>query len=485
MGITEKTTAGIESFQQTTRHGSGCGCFLTGCGIIFALLLVMCIGSYYLTMHTSLPLTLIERALEADGTVRVEGLKGSIASGFEIEKLEFESDEGLPWNELRGIKFKFNGFFDLTRHSRLIIEEVSIAGATIYAEFDESGNVDLGPIDGEEIAEEFAEEWEDIKRDIQDEDLSDLKELRIDLVSAKDIKIINPETDTTLRFDKFRFSDFQMLKGQITRLGELEVISDQLDVTSKPSELFADEPPPALNLTGTLKPPMHKSLIAPLPFSLDIAFPEPRKMRSHIEFLDGQVRISEPMGAPRVYQFDGFSPGEYFALASELAPRDWHVEVRVDPVEPDPEFESEPEAEAEGDKKSTGKRRITNRRVNKISIQPGGWFMLGETRFELQPTEIRHGPGEFEMQPQFAMAYGQLDGHEIEARFKVLPGPPFFRLTLASPTDQPRDLWARLYYEKLYDQLPESEQAQIDAAIQAAESDEVQVNEQEIEVVDF
>ena len=320
MGIKEKTTAGIESFQQTTRHGTGCGCFATGCGMILALLLVMCILSYYLTMHTSLPLALIERALEADGTVKVEGLTGSISSGFEVESLEFESDKGMPWNELRGIKFKFNGFYDMARHSRLLIDEVSVASARIYTEFDEAGDVSIGPIDGEEIGEEFAEAWEEIQRELDDDDLQELKELRIGLVSARDIEIINPETGTSVRFDRFRFNDFQMLEGQVTRLGELEVASDQIDITSQPSEKFSEEPA-SLNLTGTMKPKLHDSLIAPLPFSLDIAFPAPGEMRSQFEFLDGQVTMSEPMDAQRVYTLNGFTPGDYFEQASDLAPR--------------------------------------------------------------------------------------------------------------------------------------------------------------------
>ena len=109
----------------------------------------------------------------------------------------------------------------------------------------------------------------------------------------------------------------------------------------------------------------------------------------------------------------------------------------------------------------------------------------GRHGFEIEPVDIKHGPGDFDMEPAGAIARGQLAGQEIVARLKVLPGPPFVRVTLESLTDQPRDLWARLFYDKLYDQLPQSEQAQIDAAIKAAASDEVEIKEQEIEVIDF
>ncbi len=469
MEFKQAKPATIDQFQRPRSGANGCGCAGAGCLVLVIGMVVLCVGSYLALMHTSLPLALIENALESSGELRVEGLQGSVSSGFAIDKLEFASEDPEHWNELRGVKFSFNGIFDLMRHQRLIIEEASIGGATIYARFDDpedAGN-DTDPeidwdVEGDDAARQVNEELQDLRRELQSEDWGDLKELRIDLVRANDIQIVNPETDARLTFEKVEFRNFQMLQGEIRNMGDIRVVSDQLDLVTGPSTRYPDEKL-AWQLTGTAKSPVHKSVIADIPFTIDAAIARGNQLKLTASFCQGAFQIIEPYADIMTIELNDFSPAQYLDLTSNLVPANWTGTVVLETVQPEPVETGPIEAGEDKAPDRDGKQRSALPKARQLTVPPGGHFVLGKTRFRIEPVTARIDPDGGGWPP--LVAEGQLDDATITAALTLLTKRPLIRVQLSAAGMEPRDIWARLFFDKPYVALDGDRQTEIDAII--------------------
>ncbi len=478
--------ATFDQFQQPARRASGFGCLGVGCLVTVILLVLMCVGSYYAMMHTSMPLSLIKSAIESEGNARVEGLRGSVSSGFEMDKLEFASDDPEHWNELRDVRFRFNGLFDLMRNQRLIIEEATIGGATIYARFDEPVEDEQGDFEIDWAGISDDNEFKDIRGDLRDENFRELAELRIDLVGAREIELVNPDTDSRLRFERVEFRNFLMLHGEIEGLGEIVVDSDQLDLVTTPSTVYPDGKL-ACKLVGTAKPPLHKLLVAELPFAIDAAVGEDDRLLTTISVAADALLIEDMYGDQTSWKLNDFSPGDFFDLRSTFVPAHWRgsfvSEVReVDAPPTDAEGdatigddaeanqeklpEEKPDARPEGRPGKTGKSTRKNAPSKKdrnrfLTVEPGTSFQLNETRFDLESAtrKLVTGGGE-----PF-VATGQLEGETITARLTLREKQPFTHLELSAPEQEARNIWSRIFFEKPFAELDEAEQRDIDAAI--------------------
>ena len=163
---------------------SGCGCWGIGCAGVFVFMVLLVCGGLYSVMYTSLPLRMIERALEEDGKVRIEGLTGNVSKGIEIEKLEFVDDKGY-WSRLEGVKFKYNGLLKAIASQRFVIDELSVEEGIIYAAF--SKNQDL----------EIELEAPRIDRGDEPEVHGEFQVGKIDIGK---LRLVNPETDVAFQF---------------------------------------------------------------------------------------------------------------------------------------------------------------------------------------------------------------------------------------------------------------------------------------------
>jgi hypothetical protein len=529
----------FDSFYRTTHGGGGCGCFAAGCGFVGLLLVTVCVGSFFVAMHTSLPLAWIEAALEEDGDVQIEGLRGSISSGIEIDSLKFRSDPPAEeWNELRDLRFSWNGFFNFVSTKRLLISEASVGGATIYAELEDEGVAGDVDFDGASIAEEIAEEWNDLQNEFRDNDSDELRELRIDLLSARNVVIVDPLSGRKMEFEKVEFRNYQMLRGRIRRLGDLEIRSNQLDLVSDKSERFSGESA-AWQLTGQIKPPIHEALITEMPFEVDFAIAGDNEYRLHVQLCDGQVVIDEPYGDTRQFRLQDFSPASYFRMPGELVPSGWHASFRVTrrefevpapletaanedgrpvdqaepsdtpppgtdapptepppaeppPAPPAPPAETPPEeaagqtspaeqGQAQGGEPEVGGRtqetpqpptrkpRMVRKTTWTITLEPDASFMLGDTRFQVQPGQMVLGPEPDQRQPEFLMATAEVDGNPVTARIRLSGRPPWYTVQLDGGKMPVRDLWSRLFFGTDYEALDADQKLEVERSMALTE----------------
>ena len=453
----------------------GCGCFAIGCLVMFMGLCLLCVGSYYAIMHTSFPLSWIEQAIEESGEVRVEGLKGSISSGFEIDELKVISDDGENWNEFRNISFQFNGLFDLFRSQRLIIEEVSIGSAMVYDdhEFDELYNetpwIGLSwMVDVDSPDEDFRDTVDELRDNLNDNDMRELKEMRVDLISFRDFELVDPLSGNKLAIDRIELRGFAVEAGRVVSLGNVVVESDQIDLETESSSRWPDEPL-AWRIRGALKPELNRDIKKAIDGTIDIALIGERVVYEGT-CCDGAIRLVRADERSLMIELNQLNPDEYLDLHTQLAPSEWNMTVRRERTLPDSNREeSDKEADsgddAESDDDAAGREidREAPGSALTVAIEDGGSFMLGSARFEIEPVTfnvISNDSPDFELQAQ-----ATVDGELVRATVRLLPAAPYVRVGMKSGEWNEKDLWAHLFFESKYNDLESDQQQEIDRAI--------------------
>ncbi|MEM7475731.1 MAG: hypothetical protein AAF483_12130 [Planctomycetota bacterium] len=251
---------------QKPSGGSGC---LKAFIIVLVLGLLSCAGIvgglYYSVFHSSMPLAMMEDLLESSGDVKIEGLSGSISSGFHMDEMSFRGQDG-NWSMLRGIDFEFESLSQLTNEQRLIIDHFTVDGGEIYYSGDDAPNISVEQETEEMVVHSPGSEGADADDpesevsdsgdfDLEGSDLAGdgekntgagldemvvngsnvsgasndvfadmgLKEVKIGLVQVSNLKLIHSGTNEESDLGRIAFKDFHYLDGETKSVGELEV----------------------------------------------------------------------------------------------------------------------------------------------------------------------------------------------------------------------------------------------------------------------
>ncbi len=291
--------------------GFGIGCFAIGCFGFVLIFFGAIFGVYYAAMHTNLPLSIAEAALEDSGDVEIEGLEGSVSSGFKAEKFRFRTtDEN--WSSLNDIRFEYEQDSSWFGDSELVIREMSIGSGEIYADFGpDEMKIDF---DGEIRTEfdEIQEEIKDAEREMEVEfgESFDGFEFRIETVSVSDLKLINPDKDIEITVNEISFKDFKFKDGRIVSFGELVVDSSQIDVeTQDPERLVALEN--AQRYQGVAKQSTDQRLKQDIPFSIEFGVDDDFEFQYVMEVFEQQVQVTDVTDEYSL-TLKGFSQNEWF-----------------------------------------------------------------------------------------------------------------------------------------------------------------------------
>lgn len=418
------------------RRGCGLGCCSIGCLGIFGLFIVIIVGGYFSLFHSSLPLRLIEAAIEEDGEVEIEGLEGSLATGFKAEELRFKTMDD-QWSELKDIKFQYDMNGSMFGSDSIIIKEVSVASGTIYADWNPDENeFDFDPDIGEEVNEEledFNEEFEEFDEEMREEigHAPGLKEVRIDLVSIQDLRIINPATELEFTVDEVKFEGFHWEEGDLKSLGTLVVHSTQLDLETVPTVEFTDIDN-AQRFEGTMHTEADHRLKTDVPFSIDFGVSNDLEVSLKAELFDARLKFSEsPESSELVY--DDFSPADYIEFEDgTILPSNIQMIVQFDK------------------EKSSGPSHV----------HESGSFKLGQTKFS-NPVIDQTEDGK----KSVVMATGMVGGRKVTAVLNIEgPNSPWWKTGLISEQfDSQQELWAQTLFGKSFDELSSEEQTALAA----------------------
>ena len=236
-GVTNKPELSEPPFpsEDFNQPSSSKGCY-TGClGCLGAAVLLGLISvsfSYYSIFYTSLPLTMVARLIESNPGVKIQGLSGTLSSGFHIDEITYQSDSLDELSKIEDVEFRFNGIGSLfSGDRRLIIEEFSVASGTFY--FRSKDDPKPSSSKPSDKTEGDADRSEETSRSRKAKDF--FKEIRIDLVEFSKIKFIDVTTKKTSQLKDAKMVNFHFLDGKVREVGKYSI--DGLTIELKDFEL--------------------------------------------------------------------------------------------------------------------------------------------------------------------------------------------------------------------------------------------------------
>ena len=427
---------------------------------IVAVLLLMTLsvasmgGCYYALFNTSLPLAMIKSMLEQSGDVSVNGLTGTINSGFHIDKLRFKSGE--QWSEIRDIDFEFNGLMDLMRNNKLVVEEFTVGSGEIYVTQAKSDEDEKPGENPNREFEDAPDESPESGRTAQASANGSSSEFRVKLFELKDLVFIDQVTGTRFRIDQIRVDDFQILNGEITRLGDIQVRADNLDFDAQKSRVYADEPEPSRRFVGKIGAAMHENILQDIGFQLDVCFKKDRIILEGNAFGD-HLRLGVTQSEER-YEFRDFKFSD-FCAREEL-----HFPSRVDG-----EFWRRRESrDANQDAKGVDQLSLECSKDAQISF--------GQTAFRIASHDEV-----WQSNKPLAIQLEPIDpdtGYHLN--LKLLDSQTIFTFSADDGTE-PREIAAKIWYGQSSESLTEEQLAKIDRLIGAAEKQQDEVEDPAVE----
>lgn len=407
---------------QSQKSGSGCGCWVIGCGSIILLFVALCGGGFYTLFYSSVPLRMIETAIEDSGEVEIDGLSGSIMSGFTIEKLRFKT-EGDQWSHLSNIKFKYKSSW--FNSDRIIIEDISVDGGTIYAKFDpDNAEFEMDP--------DFDAEFDEARNEIESEfgrgSFGGIKEVRVDLIRIANLKIVNPDTNDEITLDEVKFDDFHFEDGVLLSMGNLLVNSSQMNITTSPSDHFS-EYETAKHFSGQLNEAVDHRFKKDMPIKVDLAVDDAGEMLYYAYLYDGAV-VADRENQLTEFTVTDFNPEDYFkSERSGILPSKINVKYSA----------------------KTG--------FLPISVEEGGSFNLGKTQFSQLTLDKSAGSATI-------VGKAEVDGQTVTAQVRMSQRTGWRRITLSSDQETPpQDVWSQTVFGDSFANLQPEQQEAITKAL--------------------
>lgn len=399
------------------------------------LIVLMCGGGIYGLFYSSLPLKAIEAAIEQNADVEIDGLTGNLTTGLAIQELRFKSDsDDEKWSHLSNINFKYENKRGWFGSDRLIVEEISVDGGTIYARWDPDQNeLDLNPNLGDKLSE-IDEELDDIQEDIKSEfhgDLGGIREVRIDLLRIANLKIVDPTSGLELTLDEIKFDGFHWLDGKLLGFGKLLVRSNQMKLDTVPSRHFPDQDM-AQRFEGTIFSQMDRRLKADVPFVLDFALID-NKFLFESSIFGETVHVSKSENQCFL-EFTDFSPADFLKVEGpEILPSNLNFKVDYGNS-----FDQAP-----------------------ASVLEGGSFQLGLTRFE--KLQVARNS---DLNKSTIIGTATVDSDEVTAELYLNDNSPFWITTLScANAESKQDLWAQTVFGKPFAQLDEARQSSVSSML--------------------
>ena len=419
------------NYQYPKSGGGGCGigCFAAGClGIVIVFMLVIFAG-YYSMFHSNLPLRFIETAIEESGEVEIDGLDGTLSSGFTADEFRFKT-EGDEWSKLSGISFQYENSSSFFGTDKLIVKEVSVDSGVIYADWDPSANqFDFSDLDGD--IEDFQAELEGNEEEFNIAMNNSFGSLLIQLntVSIANLRIINPETKDELTIDDISFVGFKFENGKFVDLGELTIHTSQLDVeTVEPKELVDIEN--ARRLEGTIRQALDVRLIADVPFIAEYGIADDLEVSSLTSLFNDQLKVVDTQDEVSV-TYDQLQLEQYFqAPDGGIVPTDITLKLTFD------------------ENKKNGPNRVSE----------DGSFRLGATRFSNPKIK------ELESGWRSVTASAIVNDLPVTIQFNIeSPYTSWSKLRLESGSMEAKEVWAQTVYGKSYNDLDPNDTNNVDA----------------------
>jgi hypothetical protein len=404
------------------------GCAAIGCGSLVLLLVAFCGIGYWFTFYSSTPLNWIASGIEESGNAKIEGLKGNLTTGVEVEQFQFrESPADANWSQINGLRVKYRFTGPFWNKNGIVIDEVSIVSARLYVDLDGevrfSSDLDLAAL------------YREVRDEIRDEAAGGDVDFgganfEVKQVLLQSIVLVDRDTGRELKLDELRFDGLKIAKGELVELGNVVLRADLAEIESLPGEAYASTPINRL-FRVRLKKEMTDELAADLPLDIDFGYDRVSGPRFDLSVCDGQIRL-EPSSDSQPWRlvFDGFQPATFFsAEVTGIMPEDLRLV-------------------AERSRKDD----------HWILGEGEHGFRLGQTGFQFDRDDQPSG----EQDGLRFVAVGEVDGSQVRATLTSTGRLPFVMVELQSDGfNGTEEIWARTVFGRAFGELAEEQKAAV------------------------
>lgn len=291
------------SFQPTdtntdpaARSSTGCAKKgLMGCAIFIVVsVLGALLTGYYVWYHTSLPIQGLVALLNQAPGVRIEGVSGSLSSGFEVKRIRITDDAGNV-NELDDIRLKYRG-----QGEDFVITDIHVGRGYFY--MDRSKDKD-----GDETVPDPATPGQGSPSNAR---------YFIEKVSINDVTVEDVHSKEKFHLDQVELDG--LVLGRESKIGKLIVKSPTCDLKVLPADGTTGD---VLTINGRFEPGFHESMASAFDVQGEM---DARGKDLDLRLLAGKVSLKEE-GKKTSMRVKDLSLAEYFKEAPPLG----HIELEV------------------------------------------------------------------------------------------------------------------------------------------------------------
>lgn len=398
------------------------GCILGCFGVVVGVPLLLALIGYVVIFHTSLPLKYVANSLNtSQSEITLRGVSGSISRGFKVQEVVIDGDSEKPDSTIKGLTFRYLGFWDAMFDHRFVIEEIS-ADSSEFVVSPEFFDLSTANDDAEEPITSSSTSSGGVQ--IEEMGLFELRNLDL-----RDTRIRTADGEFDVRIPTIRLSGLR-IEGDDFELAELEVESDVLTMEledATPERIDNQFVPFSRKIRGAVNPGLHGAIRRPFDFSIEFASVG-SLTKTRIRAFDGAFEhVDLPDGGTRL-TFSEFSVADYFDLGSKPAVERLSIVFRSS-------AEESTELKAES-----------------------GEFHLGATRFEVPAQAIDRSNA-----LAWLEAHGHVAGAKIDAvlRNHEKAWVPAIELR-SDPEMTIHEILARVYFEASYEELAADQKEKVD-----------------------
>jgi hypothetical protein len=412
-----------------------------GCLVILVLLIVLVIVALLLIRHvfvgTAVPFRILANLVQkANPNIKIEGISGDLSNGPSVKSITW-GDDPANRSEILDLRVKYNGWANAKATKRIVIEDVGVKKAHIDL-------ADFGPITRTTTTTSSSSSGRG-PYSSSSSSSSPATDLGMDSIEVKqvlieDVLITNRHSQFRLSIPKVSWTGFKLTKDTVEP-GELVVESDRLTLHTVPGRTVPvgkESVTYQKTLNGTVQPLLHPAILQPINFTLDYSFvPEVKAPAFHFSTAEGKVEIDTNADGSRSLHVRHLNPGEFFdarkLYGKEAAdfPSDLVFEATV--------------AQEDG----------------LLTIVSGN-FRLGVTTFQIEPGEIAAA----DSGKAALRAVSRTGAGEIRWTLPLKDWPVECRPVFSSePELEPKEILARVFAGKKYEELSVEEKQAVDARI--------------------
>jgi len=407
--------------------------------VILVVLVVLAIVALLLIRHvfvgTAVPFRFVASLVQkANPNIKIEGISGDLSTGPSVKSITW-GDDPANRSEILDLRVKYNGWANAKATKRIVIEDVGVKKAHIDL-------ADFGPVTRTTTISSSPGNRPYSSSSSSSSPATDLgmDSIEVKQVLVEDVLITNRHSPFRLSIPKVSWTGFKMTKDSVEP-GELVVESDRLTLHTVPGRTVPvgkETVTYQKTLNGTVEPLLHPAILQPIDFTLDYSFvPEVKAPAFHFSTADGKVEIDTNADGSRSLHVRNLNPAEFFdarkLYGKEAAdfPADLVIEATAAPED------------------------------GPLTVVSGS-FRLGVTTFQIEPGEI----AATDSGKAALRAVSRTGAGEIHWTLPLKDWPVECRPVFSSERElDPREILARVFAGKKYEELSVDEKQAVDARI--------------------